>query len=172
MHFLLLLRASRNEKGGLKLFCKGLHFLIRSIRLFLYAIFAKIGILRTFLHRHFSFSSALHRKKSFSIFPSPSGVSLTRFSLGGNNIYMTSLFPPRESLVSDIPAGDGNLEKLFYGVFTKHTNSVPFIWLLLQGLTVVFATPSRRAWTDAKSCAAAGDTTLSKQGEYSALLLI
>jgi hypothetical protein len=26
---------------------------------------------------------------------------------------MTSLFPPRESLVSDIPAGDGNIEKLF-----------------------------------------------------------
>jgi hypothetical protein len=30
---------------------------------------------------------------------------------------MTSLFPPRESLVSDIPAGDGNIEKLFYGYF-------------------------------------------------------
>jgi hypothetical protein len=27
---------------------------------------------------------------------------------------MTSLFPPRESLVSDIPAGDGNIKKLFY----------------------------------------------------------
>jgi hypothetical protein len=26
---------------------------------------------------------------------------------------MTSYFPPRESLVSDIPAGDGNIEKLF-----------------------------------------------------------
>jgi hypothetical protein len=26
---------------------------------------------------------------------------------------MTSLFPPRESLVSDIAAGDGNIEKLF-----------------------------------------------------------
>jgi hypothetical protein len=29
---------------------------------------------------------------------------------------MTSLFPPRESLVSDILAGDGNTKKLFYGV--------------------------------------------------------
>jgi hypothetical protein len=30
---------------------------------------------------------------------------------------MSSLFLPRESLVSDIPAGDGNIEKLFlYGV--------------------------------------------------------
>jgi hypothetical protein len=55
----------------------------------------------------------VHRKKSFSIFPSPAGMSLTIFSLGGNNLYMTSLFPPRESLVSDIPAGDGNIEKLF-----------------------------------------------------------
>jgi hypothetical protein len=26
---------------------------------------------------------------------------------------MTSLFPPRESLVSDIPAEEGNIEKLF-----------------------------------------------------------
>ncbi len=43
-------------------------------------------------------------------------MSLTKLSLGGNNLYMTSLFPPRESLVSDIPAGDGNIEKLFYGV--------------------------------------------------------
>jgi hypothetical protein len=29
---------------------------------------------------------------------------------------MTSLFLPRESLISDIPAGDGTIEKLFYGV--------------------------------------------------------
>jgi hypothetical protein len=42
-------------------------------------------------------------------------MSITKLSLGGNNLYMTSLFPPRESLVSDIPAGDGNIEKLFYG---------------------------------------------------------
>jgi hypothetical protein len=38
------------------------------------------------------------RKKSFSIFPSPAGMSLTKISLGGNNLYMTSLFPPKESL--------------------------------------------------------------------------
>ncbi len=36
-------------------------------------------------------------------------------TLGGNNLYMTSLFPPRECLVSDIPAGEGNIEKLLYG---------------------------------------------------------
>jgi hypothetical protein len=40
-------------------------------------------------------------------------MSLTKLSLGGNNLFMTSLFPARESLVSDIPAGDGNIEKLF-----------------------------------------------------------
>ncbi len=57
--------------------------------------------------------SVLHCKKSFSIFPSPAGMSLTKLSLGGNNLYMTSLFPPRKSLVIDIPAGDGNIKKLF-----------------------------------------------------------
>jgi hypothetical protein len=44
-------------------------------------------------------------------------MSLTKLSLVGIvYIYLTSSFPPRESLVSDIPAGDGNIEKLFYGV--------------------------------------------------------
>jgi hypothetical protein len=57
----------------------------------------------------------------FSIFPSPTVMSLTNLSLGGNNLYMTSLFPPRESLVSDIPAGEGNIEKLVYGVNTHFT---------------------------------------------------
>ncbi len=54
-----------------------------------------------------------HRKKSFSIFPSPAGMALTKLSLGGNNDVIYNLFPSRESLVSDIPAGDGNIEKLF-----------------------------------------------------------
>ncbi len=40
-------------------------------------------------------------------------MSLTKLSIGGNTLYMTSLFPPRKSLVSDILAGDGNIEKLF-----------------------------------------------------------
>jgi hypothetical protein len=40
-------------------------------------------------------------------------MSLNKLSLGGNNLYMTSLFLIRESLVSDIPAGNGNIEKLF-----------------------------------------------------------
>jgi hypothetical protein len=67
------------------------------------------------------FQYSLHRKESFSIFLSPAGKSLTKLSLCGNNLYMTSLFPPRESLVSEIPAGDGNIEKLFfYGAFSTH----------------------------------------------------
>jgi hypothetical protein len=55
----------------------------------------------------------IHRKKNFLIFPSPAGMSLTKLSLGGNNLYMTSLFPPRESFISDVLAGDRNIEKVF-----------------------------------------------------------
>jgi hypothetical protein len=40
-----------------------------------------------------------HRKKRFTSFPSPAGMSLTKLPLGRNNSVMTSLFPPRESLV-------------------------------------------------------------------------
>jgi hypothetical protein len=61
-------------------------------------------------------ASLLHRKKSFSIFPSPAGLSLTKLSLGGNYDVIYKIFLPRECLVSDIPAGDGNIVKLFYGV--------------------------------------------------------
>ncbi len=39
-------------------------------------------------------------------------MSLTKLSLGG----IILLFPPRKSLVSDIPAGDGNVANLFYSV--------------------------------------------------------
>jgi hypothetical protein len=45
-------------------------------------------------------------------------MSLAKLSLGGNNLYMTSLFPLGK-MVSDIPAGDGNIEKLLYGVGLK-----------------------------------------------------
>jgi hypothetical protein len=54
-----------------------------------------------------------HRKKSFEIFPSSAGMSVTKLSLGGNNDVIYKLFPPMESLVNNIPAGDGNIEKLF-----------------------------------------------------------
>jgi hypothetical protein len=40
-------------------------------------------------------------------------MSLTELSLGGNYDVIYKLFLPRESLVSDIPAGGGNIEKLF-----------------------------------------------------------
>jgi hypothetical protein len=43
-------------------------------------------------------------------------MSLTKLSLGGSNDVIYKLFPPREGLVSYIPAGDGNIEKLFYSV--------------------------------------------------------
>ncbi len=57
----------------------------------------------------------IHRKKRFTSFPSPTGMSLTKLLLGRNNSVMTSLFPPRESLVV-IPAGDGKIANLFFTV--------------------------------------------------------
>jgi hypothetical protein len=39
-------------------------------------------------------------------------MSLTKLSLAGNNL----VFPGKVSLVSDIPAGDGKIVKLFYSV--------------------------------------------------------
>jgi hypothetical protein len=47
-------------------------------------------------------------------------MSLTKLSLDVINLFVMSLFPPRESLVSNIPAGDGNIEKLFYGVLSSN----------------------------------------------------
>ncbi len=41
-------------------------------------------------------------------------MSLTKLSLWpGWELFNYSVFPPRESLVSDIPAGDGNVANLF-----------------------------------------------------------
>jgi len=62
---------------------------------------------------HWGHRERIHCNERLAFFPSPAGMSLTKLSLGGNNLYMTSLFPPRESLGSDIPAGDGNIEKSF-----------------------------------------------------------
>jgi len=50
-------------------------------------------------------------KKRLAVFPSPAGTSLTELSLAGNNLI--TVFLARESLVSDIPAGDGNVANLF-----------------------------------------------------------
>jgi len=56
----------------------------------------------------------MHTVKKVSDIPIPAGMSLTKLSLGRNNLFMTSLYPPRERLVSDIPAGDWKLANLFY----------------------------------------------------------
>jgi hypothetical protein len=62
--------------------------------------------------------STIHCKKSLATFPSPAGMSLTKLSLGvilQNSpwVGIIKLFQPRESLVSDIPAGDENGANLF-----------------------------------------------------------
>ncbi len=63
--------------------------------------------------------SLLHRKKKVREFPVPSRDVTTKLSLGGNNDVITELFLPRGSLVSDIPAGDGKLVNIFYGIFSS-----------------------------------------------------
>jgi hypothetical protein len=58
----------------------------------------------------------LHCKKKLFDIPVPSRdvtYQFTKLSLGGNNDVIYKLFPPRESLVNDIPAGDGNIEQFF-----------------------------------------------------------
>jgi hypothetical protein len=68
----------------------------------------KIKIQLQFIH--------IHRKKRFTSFLSPAGMSLTKFPLGRNNSVMTSLFPPREGLVVTSRLGTGNSRTFFYGV--------------------------------------------------------
>jgi hypothetical protein len=64
---------------------------------------------------------AMHRKKKVREFPVPSRDVTTKLSLGGNNDVITELFLPRESLVSDIPAGDRKLVNLIYGVTSQNS---------------------------------------------------
>ncbi len=54
----------------------------------------------------------LHCKKGLATFLSPAGMSLTKLSLCGNNLI--TVYPTRESLVSDIPAGDRNVANFFW----------------------------------------------------------
>ncbi len=63
--------------------------------------------------RFHSFKHTVHRKKRFSSFPSPAGMSPTKLPLGRNNSVMTSLFPPRESLVVTSRLGTGNSRSFF-----------------------------------------------------------
>jgi hypothetical protein len=51
----------------------------------------------------------IHCKKRLAGLPSPSGMSLTKLSLDGNYL----IIPAWESLVSDIPAGDGKIDNPF-----------------------------------------------------------
>ncbi len=55
----------------------------------------------------------VHRKKRFTSFLSPAGMSLTKLPLSRNNSVMTSLFPPRESLVVTSRLGTGNSRTVF-----------------------------------------------------------
>jgi hypothetical protein len=57
--------------------------------------------------------SPIRVKKAFRYSRPQPGMSHTKLSLGGNYDVVYKLFLPRESLVSDIPAGDENIEKLF-----------------------------------------------------------
>jgi hypothetical protein len=65
---------------------------------------------------------SLHRKKKVRKFSVPSRDVTTNLSLGGNNDVITELFLPMGSLASGIPAGDGKLVNLFYGVELKMGN--------------------------------------------------
>jgi hypothetical protein len=56
---------------------------------------------------------SLHCKKWLSIFPPPAGMSLNKLSLAGNNLINST----RESLLIDIPAGDGKIANLFNSSF-------------------------------------------------------
>jgi hypothetical protein len=64
------------------------------------------------LHSQYQFKN-YYTVKEVREFPVPSRDVTTKLSLGGNNYVITELFLPGWRLVSDIPAGDGKLVKLF-----------------------------------------------------------
>jgi hypothetical protein len=57
--------------------------------------------------------TAIHRKKSFTIFPSSAGMSVTKLSLGGKYDVIYKLFPPSDSLVIDRSRLGTGISKLF-----------------------------------------------------------
>ncbi len=71
-------------------------------------------------------------KKGSRVFRPQPGVT-TKLSLGGSNDVITELFLPRGSLVSDIPAGDGKLVNLFYGVLYLYGSSATHYCTALPG---------------------------------------
>ncbi len=58
----------------------------------------------------------VHRKKKFTSFPSPAGMSLTKLPLDRNNSVMTSLFPPGRVWWWHPGWGRETREPFFYGV--------------------------------------------------------
>ncbi len=78
----------------------------------------------------------LHRKKRFTSFPSPAGMSLTKLPLGRNNSVMTSLFPPRESLVVTSRLGTANSRTFFYGVLIPLMTGIQNGWIRREIITV------------------------------------
>jgi hypothetical protein len=59
------------------------------------------------------FLEVIDMKKRLAVFPSLAGMSQTKLFLAENDFL---LFSARESLVSDIPAGDGKIVNFFYSV--------------------------------------------------------
>ncbi len=57
-------------------------------------------------------------------------MSLTKLSMGGNNDVIYKLFPPRESFVSDIPAGDGKTANPFLQCRVSEKSTVIFKTIL------------------------------------------
>ncbi len=69
----------------------------------------------------------IHCKKRLAVFPSPAGMSLTKLSLAD----ITLIIPAKESLVSDIPAGNGQTANLFSQC--RHSRSINNISILFIG---------------------------------------
>jgi hypothetical protein len=67
-------------------------------------------------------------KKGLTTFPSPGGISLTKLSLVGNNLIAS------ESLISDVPAGDGKIAKNFLQCTKKMRLSRLFLSPLLYSI--------------------------------------
>jgi hypothetical protein len=97
-----------------------------------------------------------HRKKTFLIFPSPAGMSLTKLSLGGNNDVIYKLFPPRESLASDIQAGAGwgrEYRKAFFTLYTLAYQGMPFLKDESQSeLSSMSSVSPMLSWSPSTSC--------------------
>ncbi len=77
------------------------------------------------LHLSSFFKSLFTVKKRLAIIPSPAGMSLTNSPCTRPRII--KLISPRESLVSDIPTGDGKIVNLFYSVVSFPIFAILFL---------------------------------------------